>query len=137
MPPWCWPVAERPLPVPDRDTAPFWEAARAGRLRIQRCESCGRTVFYPRSVCPHCLSGQLTWFDCSGRGSVYSFTVVHRTSDEFRDQVPFPVGLVELEEGVRLMARLDIAEPRVGMPVEVTFERVSDELSVPHFKEVD
>jgi uncharacterized OB-fold protein len=125
------------LPVPDRYTAPFWEAARQGRLKIQRCESCGRPVFYPRSVCPNCLSSELEWIDCSGRGAVYSFTVVHRTSEEFRDQVPFTVGLIELEEGVRLMARLDVAEPAVGMPVEVWFERVSDELSLPHFKEVD
>ncbi|TMC14460.1 MAG: Zn-ribbon domain-containing OB-fold protein [Chloroflexi bacterium] len=130
-------MTERPLPVPDRDTAPFWEAAREGRLRIQRCLGCGRNVFYPRPVCPHCLSSELGWIDCSGRGSVYSYTVVHRTSEEFRDQVPFTVALVELEEGVRLLARLDVGEPRVGMPVEVAFERVSDELSLPHFKEVD
>ena len=130
-------MTDRPLPVPDRDTAPFWEAARAGRLRIQRCAGCGQNVFYPRSVCPNCLSQELSWIDCSGRGSVYSFTVVHRTSSEFREQVPFTVGLVELEEGVRMMARLDLAEPAVGTPVKVSFERVSEELSLPHFKEVD
>jgi len=130
-------VAERPLPVPDRETAPFWEAAREGRLRIQRCRGCGRTVFYPRSLCPHCHSAELEWVDCSGRGSVYSFTVVQRTSEEFKAELPFIVGLVELEEGVRMMARLEVAEPAVGMSVEVWFERVSDELSLPHFKEVD
>ena len=130
-------MADRPYPIPDRDSAPFWEGAREGILKIQRCEDCGRHVFYPRAVCPHCLSDRLAWVVASGRGALYSFTVVHRTSEEFRADVPFPIGLVDLEEGVRMMARLDIAEPKAGMPVEVVFERVSDELSLPHFKEVD
>ena len=73
----------------------------------------------------------------SGRGTVYSFTVVHRTSEEFSADLPFPVGLVDLEEGVRMMARLDVSEPVVGMPVEVVFERVDDRLSLPHFREVE
>jgi uncharacterized OB-fold protein len=130
-------MSERPAPVPDRDTAPFWDGARGGELRIQRCAACGRFVFYPRAVCPHCMADSLAWVVATGRGSVYSFTVVHRTSDEFQSEVPFTVGLVELDEGVRMMARLDIAEPVVGMPVQVVFERVSDELSLPHFKEAE
>lgn len=130
-------MAERPYPVPDRDTAPFWEGAQAGELRIQRCSSCGRHVFYPRTICPHCMAAALEWVTASGRGTVYSFTVVHRTSEEFRAEAPFAVGLVELEEGVRMMARLDVAEPAVGMPVQVAFKRVSGELSLPHFKEAE
>jgi len=130
-------MSERPYPVPDRDTAPFWEGARRGELRIQRCTACGRFIFYPRAVCPRCMADSLEWVAASGRGSVYSFTEVHRTSDEFRAEVPFVVGLVELEEGVRMMARLDIPEPAVGMPVQVVFERVSDELSLPHFMEAE
>ena len=130
-------MAERPFPIPDRDTAPFWEGAREGVLRIQRCAGCGRHVFYPRAVCPHCLSDRLDWVEASGRGTVHSYTIVHRTSEEFRAEAPFPVALVDLEEGVRMMARLDVAEPRVGMPVKVAFKRVSEELSLPHFKEVD
>jgi uncharacterized protein len=129
------PLQIRPYPVPDRDTAPFWEGASQGELRIQRCTACGRHVFYPRSVCPHCMADSLEWVVAAGRGTVYSFTEVHRTSEEFRAEVPFAVGLIELSEGVRMMARLDVEEPRVGMQVEVTFNRVSDELSLPHFKE--
>jgi uncharacterized protein len=128
-------MSERPYPVPDRDTAPFWKGTRAGELRIQRCTACRRYVFYPRSVCPHCLADSLEWVTASGRGTVYSFTTVHRTSDEFRAELPFTVGLIELAEGARLMARLDVAVPVVGMRVQVTFNRVSDELSLPHFKE--
>jgi uncharacterized OB-fold protein len=128
---------ERPVPVPDSDTAPFWEGARQGELRIQRCGACGRHVFYPRALCPHCGADSPEWVVAAGRGSVYSFTIVHRTSEEFRSEVPFTVGLVELDEGVRMMARLDVAEPAVGMRVQVAFKRVSDELSLPHFKEAE
>lgn len=128
-------MSERPYPVPDRDTAPFWEGARQGELRIQRCTACGRHLFYPRAVCPHCMADSLEWVAAAGTGTVYSFTEVHRTSEEFRAEVPFVVGLIELTEGVRMMARLDVAEPVVGMSVQVVFNRVSDELSLPHFKE--
>ena len=125
----------RPFPVPDRDTAPFWEGTLKGELRIQRCAACGRHVFYPRAVCPHCMADSLEWVVADGGGTVYSFTEVHRTSDEFRAEVPFVVALIELSEGVRMMARLDVAKPVVGMPVQVVFNRVSDDLSLPHFKE--
>ncbi|HEY8812343.1 MAG TPA: Zn-ribbon domain-containing OB-fold protein [Candidatus Dormibacteraeota bacterium] len=128
---------ERPFPVPDRDTAPFWEGTRQGELRIQRCSACGRHVFYPRALCPHCMADSLEWIVATGKGIVYSFTEVHRTSDEFRAEVPFAVGLIELAEGVRMMARLDVAKPVVGMAVRVVFNRVSEELSLPHFKEAE
>ena len=130
-------MSERPYPVPDRDTAPFWEGARLGELRIQRCAACGRHVFYPRAVCPHCMADSLEWVVAAGTGTVYSFTEVHRTSEEFRAEAPFAVGLIELTEGVRMMARLDVAEPVVGMPVRVVFNRVSGELSLPQFKEAE
>ena len=129
-------MTERPYPVPDRDTAPFWEGAAAGRLRIQRCTECGRHVFYPRAVCPHCTGDALEWITASGRGVVHSFTTVHRTGEEFRDEVPFTVALIDLQEGVRMMARLDHAQPVVGMAVEVTFEAVAGPYPLPHFKEV-
>jgi uncharacterized OB-fold protein len=83
------------------------------------------------------MSDRLDWVRASGRGTVHTFTVVHRTTDEFSADLPFPVGLVDLEEGIRMMARLDVREPVVGMPVEVFFERVDDQLSLPHFKEVE
>jgi uncharacterized protein len=83
------------------------------------------------------MAGRLEWIVATGRGIVYSFTEVHRTSDEFRAEVPFAVGLIELAEGVRMMARLDVEKPVVGMAVQVVFNRVSDELSLPHFKEAE
>ena len=115
-------MTDRAYPVPDAVTAPFWEGVAEGVLRIQRCASCGRHVFYPRAVCPHCGGTDLTWVESTGAGRVHSFTVVHRAPPDYRDEVPYVVALVELEEGVRLMTRLVEVEPsavRVDLPVEV------------------
>src|SRR5258708_4223018 len=102
---------EKPYPVPDADTAPFWDAVAAGRLEVQRCQSCRRHVFYPRSLCPHCGGVNLKWVTVSGRGTVYSFTVVHRAPAEFQADAPYVVALVELEEGVRMFSRLVAGGP--------------------------
>ena len=125
---------EKPFPLPDADTAPFWDAVTAGRLDVQRCQSCGRHVFYPRSLCPHCGGADLEWVTVSGRGTVYSYTVVHRAPAEFEAEAPYVVALVELEEGVRMLTRLIDVEPAavgVGMPVEVA---LSGEPRLPYFR---
>ena len=125
---------EKPYPVPDAETAPFWDAVAAGRLDLQRCRSCRRHVFYPRSLCPHCGGLDLEWVTVSGRGTVYSFTVVHRAPAEFQAEAPYVVALVELEEGVRMLTRLIDVEPsavRVAMPVEVTLR---GEPRLPYFR---
>lgn len=127
----------RPYPVPDGDTAPFWAAALEGKLCIQRCRECGRHVFYPRAVCPHCTAAGLEWVDASGRGSIHSYTVVHRAPEEFRDDVPYVVALVDLDEGVRMMTRITGCEPgqvEIGLPVEVDFQRLTDEIALPCFR---
>jgi uncharacterized OB-fold protein len=116
---------ERAFPVPDAVTQPFWDGVAEGVLRLQRCRACGRHVFYPRAVCPHCGSGDLAWVEASGAGAVHAFTVVHRAPAEYRPDVPYVVALVDLEEGVRMMTRLVDVEPaavRVGMPVEAAIQ---------------
>lgn len=126
----------KPLPVPDGDTAPYWASAREGRLAVQRCEACGRHVFYPRAVCPHCMSEQLTWVDATGFGTVYSYTVVHRAPAAFQGEAPYVVALVDLDEGVRLMS--SIADPpgavRIGDRVQVFFDPVTPEVTLPRFR---
>jgi uncharacterized OB-fold protein len=125
---------EKPYPVPDADTAPFWNAVAAGRLDVQRCQSCRRYVFYPRSLCPHCGGVDLKWATVTGRATVYSFTVVHRAPAEFQAEAPYVVALVDLEEGVRMLTRLVDVEPaavRVAMPVEVTLR---GEPRLPYFR---
>lgn len=129
-------TTERPYPVPDRDTAPFWEAASQGRLVLPRCQACRRFHFYPRAICPHCGSERLEWAPASGRGAVHSFTVVHRPPPGFEDLAPYAVALVDLEEGVRMMTQITGCEPgavRIGMAVEVAFRDGPREMQLPFF----
>jgi len=129
-------VTDRPLPAIDADTKPYWEAAREGRLLVQRCDECGAHQFPPRRRCVRC-GGAVSWVAASGRGTVYAFTVVHRAAHEaFADLVPYVVALIDLAEGVRLMTRLQGAAPdavRIGLPASVAFEKVTDDVTLPYF----
>lgn len=119
-------MAERAYPVPDADSQPFWDGAERGELRIQRCDDCGEHVFYPRAVCPRCGGDRLDWVTARGEGTVHSFTVVHRAAPVgFADAVPYTVGLVDLDEGVRLMASLETGAC-IGQRVHLHFARVED-----------
>ena len=128
----------RPRPAMNDDTAFFWDGAKAGELRIQRCGSCGVLRHPPRPACGAC--GSLEWdtVAASGRGSVYSY-VVHHHPPVPGFAPPFVVVLVELEEGVRVVSNLVGVEPaavEIGQPVEAAFEVVDDELTLPVFKVV-
>lgn len=126
-----------PLPVPTPISQPFWDAARQHRLTLQRCNN-GHVFYYARSHCPKCLSNQLEWVDASGKGSIYSYTVARRpTSPEFDEDVPFIIGVIELAEGPRMTSLVVEADPdnvKIGTPVEVVFDDVSDEIALPYFK---
>jgi len=119
----------RPYPRPDRDTAPFWEAQRNRELRLQRCSECGVFRFPVTPMCPECRSFDFEWTLCSGRGTVYSYTVVrHQTHPAF--PVPYTMALVELAEGPRLVAQLRGAPESgvsVGAPVYVDWEDVPEQ----------
>ncbi|MFQ5700085.1 MAG: Zn-ribbon domain-containing OB-fold protein [Myxococcota bacterium] len=130
----------RPLPGPDPDTAPYWEACRSHELRVQRCGACEAFRFYPGPVCPACASSESRWECVTGRGEVYSYVVVHRAMHPaFAGDVPYAVALVELEGtgGIRLPSRLVDCPPeevRIGMAVEVCFENASDAVTLPVFR---
>jgi uncharacterized OB-fold protein len=121
----------------DSETRPYWEGLAQSELRIQRCDACSRAVFYPRSICPHCHADQLSWIVASGRGTIYSYTVAHQAFGMFADETPFIVAIIELEEGVRMMSRI-IDAPRervaIGLPVQVTFETVGENITLPYFR---
>ena len=131
---------QKPLPVADPVTRPFWESVQRRAMELQRCDACGRFIFYPRGVCPHCLSDNLSWRPAQGTGEVHAFTIVHRhPNPAFAGDIPYVVALIELDEGVRMMSNLvgvaaDPAEVKVGMPVEVTYEAVTDEVTLPKFR---
>ena len=127
----------RPLPQSDPDTAFFWEGTRERRLRILRCRSCGTYLHPPRSVCRACGGVDLAGDEVSGRGTVHSFTVTHFPLPGF--DPPFAVVLVELEEqqGLRLVSNVVDVPPEdieIGMPVEVTFEDVAEDVTLPLFR---
>lgn len=128
---------ERPLPVIDHDSAPYWEAARNGRLKIPRCNGCGKLHFYPRAVCPHCHSDDLAFVAVTGRGVVHTFTIARRPAGPaFAEDVPYVVALIELEEGPRMMSRIQTDDPdsvRIGAKVEVCFVKSTEEVTFPYF----
>ena len=129
---------EKPLPRPSEDSAPFWEAAHKGELRMQRCGDCGHIRFPPALLCARCLSERAEWVLLSGRGTVFSWIVVHQSQHPaFNTDVPYNVAIIELEEGPRLHTNIvDCANDRIyiGMPVEVTFERVNDDTALVKFR---
>ena len=125
-----------PLPRPSDLSAPHWEGAQAGELRVQRCTACNTCVFIPQPACTKCFSSELEWVTSSGRGTVYSFTVVHRPQrPEF--QVPYAVAIVELEEGWYMLSNLvgcAVEDVKIGVPVDVVFEKMSEEITLPLFR---
>jgi uncharacterized OB-fold protein/acyl dehydratase len=126
----------RPHPAVTRDTAFWWEALKAGKLLIQRCGGCGTLRHPPRPMCPRCQSLEWDTVEASGRGTVYSFVVSHYPQIPAFDY-PLAIGLIELEEGTRLVSNvvdIDPAEVHVDMPVEVVFMKVDDELTLPLFR---
>jgi hypothetical protein len=131
------PPKPRPAPIPDHDSAPYWSAAHDRRLVVQQCVTCGARQLYARDRCLRCR-GQVEWVEATGRGTVYSFTVIRQNyARPFRDWIPYVVALVDLEEGPRIMTNVVGCSPeavRIGMPVRATFEAVSDDAGIVLFE---
>ena len=130
-------MSDRPLPLPDPETAFFWEATARRQLEILRCQTCKTWVHYPKPSCWNCSSGDLKPERVSGRGTVYSYTVTHQDVPGYT--APFAVVIVELEEqaGLRMVSNVVDLPPedvRIGMPVEVTFQPVAEDVWLPLFK---
>ena len=126
------------LPRIDEESRGYWEALARHELYFQRCRDCGRKRFYPRAVCPNCLSSATEWVRAKGRGTVYSFTVTYQNqAPGFRDELPYVLAIVELAEGVRLMTNIvECAPDRVliGMGVEIVFDDCTPEITLPKFR---
>ena len=128
------------LPTPDVETRPFWDACREGRFLLRHCDACGRDHYYPRPFCPSCWSDAVSWREASGRGTVYTYSVVHVNDlPPFNERVPYVAAIVELDEGPRVMTNVEgapIDEMRVDMAVVVDFKPISDEVTIPVFRPV-
>ncbi len=133
-------AAAKPIPQITAEMAPFFAAARDGRLVVQRCSDCALLRFPARELCSGCLSTASTWVEVSGRGEVFSFNVMHQVyHPAFAAEVPYAVVVVRLAEGVKLTSALVDCPPgeiRIGMPVTVVFERVSADVALPKFRRV-
>jgi len=129
---------QKPLPVPDADSAAFWAGLRDGRLLLQHCLACAHVQVYQQGICRNCGSERLEHRGASGRGRVYSYSVVHRApGPAFKADTPYAVLLVELAEGPRMISSLVGADPStvaIGMAVELVCERVNDAVTLPRFR---
>jgi len=128
-----------PVPKPTPESQPFWDGARAGKLMIQRCGDCGLAYFYPRPLCPGCLSRNVAWIEASGRGTLHTYVISHRRGRSTPLPPPYVVAIVQLEEGPRMMTNLVDVEPdpdeiACDSPVEVVFEQLDETITVPRFR---
>jgi uncharacterized OB-fold protein len=128
----------KPIPLVNNWAKPFWDATREGRLIIQKCKDCEKHIFYPRMACPHCFSDNIEWVEASGKGTIYSFTVVESNAPSpFVPDMPFVIAVVILEEGVRMLSNIvecDLDALECDQAVEVTFEKLNDEFILPKFR---
>jgi uncharacterized OB-fold protein len=132
------PELSKPIPAITPDLREFFDGAKAGRLMIQKCDGCGQLRFPAHDMCSKCNSTASHWVPVSGRGEVFSFNIMHQLYHPgFAQEVPYAVVMVELEEGCKFVSNLIGVKPheiKCGMPVEVVFEKLSDEVSIPKFR---
>jgi uncharacterized OB-fold protein len=125
----------RPQPTPE--TQHFWDGTRAGELRLQRCNACGKVYFPPRPFCPACAGREVSVFAASGKARLYSYVIHHRPVPGFTP--PYAIAVVELDEGPRMMTNIVDCEQTpealvLDMPVEVVFEPQTDTITLPFFR---
>ena len=124
---------DRPItaPRPNPETVDYWAAAREGRLLIKRCQACGEVHYYPRAHCPFCFSDRTEWLPCSGRGTIYSFSVMRRAA------VPYALAYVTLDEGPTMLTNIvdcDFDALQIGQRVRLVFKPSEDGQPVPMFE---
>jgi len=128
----------KPTPSIDELNRPFWEGCRKGELLLQKCVACGHVRYPIAAYCPQCLSEEARWTPMSGRGVVFSSIVFHQVyHPAFKNDVPYNVSLIQLEEGPRMFSNVVGVSPqsvKVGEPVEVLFDRVTEDLAIPRFR---
>ena len=129
------------VPKEDSLTQPYWEGVRRRKLLVQQCRGCGNLWHPPTPICPHCQAKDYEWHAVSGRGVVYSYTIVHHPAHPaVVDKVPYLVALVTLDEGPRVVSNIlncPIDKVTVGMPVRLTFQEIADGVVLPQFEPTD
>lgn len=131
---------DRELPTVEDETRPYWKAAADGKLLIKQCNACGEVHHYPRPFCPSCWSEDVVWKECSGKGTVYTYSTIFRNDlPPFDAWGAYIAAVVQLEEGPRLMTNIIDCPPAecfVDMPVVVDFRPLTDDIAAPVFRRV-
>ena len=129
---------EKPLPIINEDNAPYWEYAKKHELRMQKCTRCGYIRFPVSIVCPKCHSMEAEWTRLSGRGKGYSYIIYHQAyHPSYKDDIPYAVAIIQLDEGPRMESNItgcQMEDIKIDMPVEVYFDDVTEDISLPKFK---
>ncbi len=129
---------DRPvIPVANLDTKPFWDGCLEGRLLVQRCSHCGAWRHPPSPICPDCLADAHEWLPVCGRGTVYTFTVVHEARRGWEKLTPYVVAVIALDEGPHMLSNVVNIAPdsvAIGMPVEVIFAELDGTTKLPLFQ---
>ena len=131
-------AAELPTitPRPNEDSQPFWDATAEGRFTLQRCTACDEVIWWPKAICPACSSFDLEWFDATGHGKVYSYTVVHRSVGRWNKVTPYVVAYVELTEGPRVMTNIVDCDPAlvaIDAKVRLVWQDTGEGPALPRF----
>ena len=126
---------ERTYPEPsiNMETEAYWAAAKEGKFLLKKCNACGKTHYYPRAICPHCLSGDTAWYEATGKGVIYSYSVMRR------GDTPYAIAYVTLDEGVTMMSNIvecDLDNLAIGQAVEVTFRATEGDQALPVFRPI-
>ncbi len=130
----------KPIPMPDADSENLWKGLKDGILLLQHCEDCGHIQYYHQAICRECLGENLVEKQASGRGSVYSYSVVYRApGPAFKSETPYAVVLIELEEGPRMISSMVDVDPELvdfDMKVEMVVEPINEEINLPRFRPI-
>ena len=132
----------KPLPAITNEAKTFWDNAAQQKLTIQRCQACQAWVWTPKPLCNECGSGKVVWTPMSGKGEVYSFTVIRQVvgraaSKSFEPDIPYVIAWVDLAEGPRLITNIigcPVEKVELGMKVTVQFDKASEKVWLPKFK---
>jgi uncharacterized protein len=131
------PDYQKPIPVPDEASRPFFEGAREHVLMLQKCAECGTFMWPVKARCTHCMGADLSWLPASGKGTLYSFVLMHQVFHPgFAAEAPYNIAEIDLEEGIRIISNvigIPNEELKIGMQLAVTFEDISDEVALPRF----
>jgi uncharacterized OB-fold protein len=130
----------KPLPIPDADSKEFWDGCHRHELQLQKCNKCNNFHYPPAPVCPVCFSSDVKWEKVSGKGEVYTFSIVRRAPNpDWEADVPYTLAVVQLEQGPRMVTNIIGIKPeevKIGMKVQVAFEDATENYSLPKFKPV-